>query len=409
MSKILLIARNEYRTNVIKRSFLLTLLSLPLFLTFSIGIGVITDVLSTSKTPVGYVDEAGVIEVKHDYHSVLGDDAIEIRAFKSSTEARTALDLGEIQGYYVLATDYRTSGEVTLTFDKEVSQNARSDFYDFLQFHLMQSYPEPVVERVILGTQATVTTPYSGRSYPDGGPPFSVTLPLIISAGFVFLLMMSAGYAMGAVAGERESRTMEVLITSVSPGTLVRGKMLGIIGISLTLLVCWGLIGFGAFLVGRELLDLRWLKDAQVDWGGLVTVMLIALPNYISAIALMVMIGSTVAELQEGQALSGFFILIFFLPIYALAAIGDHPQGAFSVGLSMIPFTSLMTIGIRNLFMVIPLGQLLISFIVQGIVAGAAVWLAGRAFRLGMLRYGQRIRLRELLPRRIFSPEERVA
>lgn len=400
MSKILLIALHEYRANVIKRSFLLTLLSLPLFLAFTIGSGIIAESISNSDVPVGYVDQSGVIDPGRDYRAVIGEDAIEIRRFDSEAEARAALEAEEIQAYYVLGADYLSSGDVRLTFLNDISQNARSNFFDFLQFHLMQDMPAPIVERIILGTDVNVTTPDSGRSYPDGGPPFSVTLPLIVSAAFVFLLMMSAGYAMGAVAGERESRTMEVLITSVSPGRLVRGKLLGIIGISLTLLVCWSLIGFGAFLIGREVFDLRWFREAQIDWGGLATVMLVALPNYISAIALMVMVGSTIAEMQEGQALSGLFILIFFLPIYAMTIIGEHPQGTFSIVLSTLPFTSLLTTGLRNLVAVIPINQVILSFLAQTIFAALAIWFAGRAFRLGMLRYGQRIRLKELLPRR---------
>ncbi len=409
MSKILLIAQHEYRTNVIKRSFLLTLLSLPLFLAFSIGSGIIADSIRSSDVPVGYVDQSGVINPERDYRSVVGDDAIEIRRFETDAQARAALEAEQIQAYFVLGADYLTSGELKLTFLNDISQNARSNFFDFLQFHLMQGIPTPIVERIIFGTDMTVTTPDGGRSYPDGGPPFSVALPLIVSAAFVFLLMMSAGYAMGAVAGERESRTMEVLITSVSPGTLVRGKLLGIFGISLTLLVCWGLIGAGAFVLGREVFDLRWFREAGIDWGGLAAVMLVALPNYVTAIALMVMVGSTVAELQEGQALSGFFILIFFLPIYAITLIGGHPQGTFSVVLSMLPFTSLMTTGLRNLVAVIPTNQVLLSFLVQAVFAALAIWFAGRAFRLGMLRYGQRIRLKELLPRRVNSKARRIA
>jgi ABC-2 type transport system permease protein len=113
--------------------------------------------------------------------------------------------------------------------------------------------------------------------------------------------------------------------------------------------------------------------------------------------------------MQEGQALSGLFILIFFLPIYAITIIGEHPQGTFSIVLSMLPFTSLMTTGLRNLVAVIPTNQVLLSSLAQAMFAAIAIWFAGRAFRLGMLRYGQRIRLQELLPRRAGTRAGRVA
>jgi ABC-2 type transport system permease protein len=128
-------------------------------------------------------------------------------------------------------------------------------------------------------------------------------------------------------------------------------------------------------------------------------VLLIALPNYVSALAVMITVGSTVGELQEGQALTGIFLLVFFLPIYVLTLIGQNPSGTFSVILSFIPFMSLMTMGIRNMFVALPIVQLLLSFAVQVAVALFLVWFSGRAFRIGMLRIGQRTRLRDIFGR----------
>jgi ABC-2 type transport system permease protein len=56
---------------------------------------------------------------------------------------------------------------------------------------------------------------------------------------------------------------------------------------------------------------------------------------------------------------------------------------------------------IRDGFTILPAWQILLSSLVQVMGAVGAIWLAGRAFRLGMLRYGKRLRLRE-----IFSHQE---
>jgi hypothetical protein len=55
-----------------------------------------------------------------------------------------------------------------------------------------------------------------------------------------------------------------------------------------------------------------------------------------------------------------------------------------------------MTIGMRNLFTIVPTWQILVSMVVQIICALGAFWLAGRSLRLGMLRYGQRLTWRGL-------------
>jgi ABC-type Na+ efflux pump permease subunit len=67
--------------------------------------------------------------------------------------------------------------------------------------------------------------------------------------------------------------------------------------------------------------------------------------------------------------------------------------------LTLLPFTSLMTVGFRSLFSVVPVWQVAASASIQTACAVGALWLAGRAFHLGMLRYGQRLRIGELLGR----------
>jgi ABC-2 type transport system permease protein len=399
MSKILHVAANEYRSNVIKRSFLLSLLSLPLFLTVSIGSGLIMESLNSSKKPIGYIDHADVIRTLDTPWLDENDEAIPVLPFANAEEAEAALKAEQIQGYFTIPADYRETGKVNLTIMDEASEDARAQFSRMLRYNVALQYNPQAALRISEGTEVEIETPDSSRSYPAGGPPFSLALPLIVSGGFVFVLLMSSGYAMGAVAGERETRTMEVLVTSIRPGDLLRGKLIGILGISLTLIAAWTLIGIAAVVIGGKVFDLAWLKQASVDWGSLGAVLLIALPNYVSALAVMITVGSTVGELQEGQALTGLFLLVFFLPIYVLTLIGQNPSGTFSVILSFIPFMSLMTMGIRNMFMALPIVQLLLSFTVQVAVALFLVWLSGRAFRIGMLRIGQRTRLRDIFGR----------
>jgi ABC-2 type transport system permease protein len=55
---------------------------------------------------------------------------------------------------------------------------------------------------------------------------------------------------------------------------------------------------------------------------------------------------------------------------------------------------------IRDGLTILPAWQIVLSAVVQTASAVGAIWLAGRAFRLGMLRYGQRLRWRELFARR---------
>jgi ABC-2 type transport system permease protein len=64
--------------------------------------------------------------------------------------------------------------------------------------------------------------------------------------------------------------------------------------------------------------------------------------------------------------------------------------------MSLFPLTAPMTVTIRMGLTSIPNWQMIASITILVLSAIGAVWLAGRAFRLGMLRYGQRVHWKEL-------------
>jgi len=133
-----------------------------------------------------------------------------------------------------------------------------------------------------------------------------------------------------------------------------------------------------------------------MDWRVLLATLAIGVPAYALAIALMTAIGSMVTTTQEGQSVSSVFVILHMVPLYVSMAFLNQPHGTLAVILSLLPFTSLMTVGMRNLFTIVPTWQILVSVLVQTLSAVAAIWLAGRALRLGMLRYGQRLNWRSL-------------
>ena len=85
------------------------------------------------------------------------------------------------------------------------------------------------------------------------------------------------------------------------------------------------------------------------------------------------------------------------LPIYVAQPMIETPNGSIPMLLSFLPFTSMMTTGLRNMTIAVPLWQMLLSVAIQSACAASALWLAAGAFRIGMLRYGQRLRLREVI------------
>jgi len=103
MSKVWLIARHQFRGEVSKRSFLLVLFSLPLFLTFTIGLGYLTVRLEEESTALGYVDQVGLLV---ETAAQPEEDDVRLIPFDTPEAARAALEAEEIDAYYVLPADY---------------------------------------------------------------------------------------------------------------------------------------------------------------------------------------------------------------------------------------------------------------------------------------------------------------
>jgi ABC-2 type transport system permease protein len=397
MLKLWRVAVYEYRRNVFKRSFILALLSVPLMIGLNVGIGLFMESSENDGSPVGYVDHAGLLTNPIAAPVTGSREPIAFIPFQTENDARLALESGDIQAYYVLAADYFQTKDVSLFYLKEPGGNATRQFYDFIQINLLADKPTDRARRaVLIGENVTVRSMDGSRQVPGGGPPFGIIMPILIGFAFLFLLLMSSGYLMQAVVDEKENRTMEMLATSVSPTQLVGGKVLGIIGVSFTQLIVWTLITILGILIASSA-GVDWFQDLRLDWGIILATVALAIPTYILASALMTAVGAMVTSAQESQSMGAVFFILHLAPLYLAWAIVRTPNGILPVALSFLPFTALLTVTLRNIFATVPMWQVAVSVAVQTLCAVGALWLAGRAFRVGMLRYGKRLNFREIL------------
>jgi ABC-2 type transport system permease protein len=396
MSKLWLVALEDFQRNVFKKSFILALLSVPLFIGFTVGLGAIMSSLNKNYAPVGYIDHAGLLADPLPAHVNPSEKPIEFLPFQTEGEARQALESKDIQAYYVLAPDYQETNEIELVYIKEPGTNATRQFYDFIQINLLREQPPEIARRATGRSDVTIRSPDGSLEFPAGGPTIGQIIPIILSVAFVFLLMMSSGSLMSGVVEEKQNRTMEVLMTSLSPTQFITGKVLSIVAMSLLQLASWILFGILAVAIAGNVLGVEWFQNPSMEWGTILRVLAIAVPSFVLSSALMFALGSTVAEAQEAQSVGALFFMLHIIPIYMIVALIEAPNGTLSVALSLLPFTSLITVGFRSIFSVVPLWQVAASVAIQTICASGALWLAVRAFRLGMLRYGQRLRLSEI-------------
>jgi ABC-2 type transport system permease protein len=250
-----------------------------------------------------------------------------------------------------------------------------------------------------MGTNSIIRTPDGSREFPDNNPSLNMFLPLIIGLGFIMLLLISSGYLMSGFLEEKSNRTIELIFTSLSPTQLIGSKLLAMVAIGLTMLVTWIMVSVIALIIGANVLDLAWMKDISINWGDVVTILAVALPSYVFAAALMLGIGLLLGNNQEAESVGPLFLMVAFIPLFFVVPITSDINGPIAIALSTVPISSILTVGLRSIFIEIPVWQIILSVSVQLLLVAGALWLAISTFRIGMLRTGNRIRLNELFPR----------
>jgi ABC-2 type transport system permease protein len=201
---------------------------------------------------------------------------------------------------------------------------------------------------------------------------------------------------MSGFLDEKSNRTIELIFTSLPTSHLIVSKLITMIAVGLTMLTTWIAIGVLAVLIGANYLNFNWMRDISLDWKMLGTILMVALPSYVFAAALMLGIGLLLGNSQEAESIGPLFFIAAFIPLWFIVPITQDINGLIDVLLSLLPISSILTIGLRGIFIEIPIWQLFLSVGIQLVLITAALWFAIRTFQIGLLRTGGRIRWNEL-------------
>lgn len=396
-SKFWYVAKNEYRKHVFRKKFLLAVFSVPLVLVVSILAGYLSQGMFNNNLPLGYVDMSGLlvdpIQVPED---IARDKAVEILPYASNEAADAALENGDIQAYYVIPPGYADSREVFLVYIDSPSDDAERDFTDFLQVNVAAGLPESVQTRILEGFDVTVRSMDGKREFSEAGI-IGMLFPVIFGLLFTFMLSSGSGYLSNAVTEEKENRTIELLATSMSANQFIAGKVLGIVLVIFTQVASWVLFLVAAFFGARAMFDFDWLNSATFDLGTILLLLLLLVPAFFFVAGIALTISSSVTESTEGQQAVGIVTMPIAFSYWFSALIVSNPNSPLSVGLSLFPLTAPTIMPLRMAFGFVPSWEMAASIGILMVSAAFTIWLAARAYEMGMMQYGKRIRLGDLL------------
>lgn len=407
MNKTLLVARREYLFNLKRRSFLFAVFGVPVFtfIVWAVVFVVMSDSDNTlgSNTTYGYVDQSGVLADA----PTASDAPQRFEPYDNEETARSALDAKRIGAYFLLPENYLRTGEVQSYSYDSIPQALQDSFKAFLVTNLSRGLETDFpIDRIQQPVTLTIHPLDSGRTLTEANLPALVFIPLIFSFVFLMSSNVTSGFLMGGIVEERSNRIMEILVTSITPTQLLMGKILGLGLLGLTQLVVWGGAGLILMNVGQQF---PFLNGISFPLDLMVVFVVFFLVSYFLLASLMAGIGAVVGSEQESRQFASLISLVLVIPFFFLTTFINNPNSNLALALSFIPFTSPITILLRMGFGSVPFWQIAVSLLILLVTTLFVIWASARVFRWGLLLYGKRIGIRQLIRVIWSSPEMGVS
>ena len=222
---------------------------------------------------------------------------------------------------------------------------------------------------------------------------------LVIGMMIYITLTIYGQVIMGAVVEEKETRIAEILFSSARPFELMFGKLVGVGLAGLTQLSVWvgSLIAIITFLSTQA--DTSQIFASLPHFTPLMifyffVFFIVGFFMYASIFAL---IGSMVTTVQEGGQFAFPPIMLMLIGFYLSFAVIRDPNSSLSFWASISPLFAPLTMPVRIMAETPPFWQIALSIFLNCLTIAALVWLASRVYRVGMLMYGKRATIPEVL------------
>jgi ABC-2 type transport system permease protein len=224
---------------------------------------------------------------------------------------------------------------------------------------------------------------------------------LVFILGFMIYItiIMYGQFILGAVIEEKETRIIEVLFSSVRSFTLMIGKLIGVSLVALTQYAIWGLAfaAFALYGVGMLVASGVDFKLPSLPASMFVYFFVFLLLGYFLYATLYAVIGSMVTTAQEGGMVAMPVLFTLVMGFYMAFPIIRSPNSTFAFWVSLVPFFSPITMMVRIVTQKPPFWQIALSLLIGFVTVLGMIWLASRIYRVGMLMYGKRATIPEVL------------
>jgi ABC-2 type transport system permease protein len=221
-------------------------------------------------------------------------------------------------------------------------------------------------------------------------------------SGFVYLLWLAifviVQMLLSNTIEEKSNRIIEVLLSSVTPGELMMGKLFGIAAVGMTMVGVWmfalfGILSWkagGASLLAGQMLGI--LKTSNL----IPLFSIYFLLGYLMYAGFILSIGSVCNTIKEAQSYMSVLTIVMMVPLLTMTFIPKDPNGGLARLLSWIPLYTPFTM-MNRAAADPPLFDLIGTLVLLLGSTALALWMSGKIFRIGILRTGQPPKIIEML------------
>jgi ABC-2 type transport system permease protein len=415
MRKLRLIVKREYLTRVRTKSFIIGTITVPLLgVAFCLLIIFLVNHKPTQSMRLVIVDNSGALAqpITRNLDAKLDNGKLEFTIVETivrpaspdavQQDLRSRINSGKLDAYLWIPRDPSQSFELhTRNPDNfslieplsgAVDQAVISGRLSERGVHLDD------IKEILRSTDLKLLKVNETGESVEKGQSIGIAIALVVL--LYTALLMYGIITMRSVLEEKTTRTMEVLISAVSPFELLCGKILGVAAaaftqfaiwmISTALLFSYGALAAAGMGAGSALSGVH-VPISLVLYAGAFFV-----GGYFLYSAMFAAIGSACSNEQDAQQLQWIAMapLVFCMVIYSLVL--SDPSSTTSVVLSEIPFFSPVLMALRISLQTPPVWQIALALALLFVTTVGSIYASAKIYRVGILMYGKRPSLIEM-------------
>ena len=399
MHNVLLIAKREYTERIKTKGFLIATILIPLLM--GGGLFGVATLAAKSKTTSHIAVIASQAQPAGDLKEELenGKDSKMTVDLLPGATAHAELDQEiaskQLDGYLVITPAASEGQRPTFDFtprstaDIATSSAIEEALHQVLTSEYLQKKGMSTPETAAL--MAPVTVNILGKHGEHGNSKTSFLVAYVL---FFLMYMVVLLYGMNvarSIIEEKTSRVFEVLLATIKPDELLAGKILGVGAVGLTQVAIW-MVAAGLIAARLGATSGVQLSTPQVVY----FVVYFAL-GYGLYSAVAAALGAMTNSEQELQQLNMFLMMPLFFCFLMLMPVVTNPNSMMSRIVSQIPFCAPLLMDLRISISMPQPWEIAMSIVSILITIYAVLWVSSRIYRVGILMYGKKPNLPEIL------------